>query len=384
MNRNAKALIVVAALLLATAAAVLRSHWFRRQQSPQLFWGAVPARTSALVYVDVAALRSSPFFGEIYRWAPNPGQDADYQNFVQSTGFNYERDLDAVVIYSQDFSPDSSSQNSADAHSDTGAAPRRKAKPPDSPKHSVVAIAAGRWNRDRIAAYARQNGASQSVAGHQVVRVSLEAPASTVYFATIDGNRLALSSELTLLSDLLTEGPQNPDQAEWNARIRRVAGSPVFAVLRQDSRAAEALAQKAPGGFQSPQLSSLLAELQWTTIAARPVGRELQLVSEGETGSESTALELSDVLKGIVALAETGLSDPQLRRQLDPGLRSAYLELLGSVDVRRLDRGRTKSVRLSLTVTPQFFDAVKRSSPPPGPAAPPGAPRSAPRSSGKS
>jgi hypothetical protein len=371
LTATRKTWIAVGGLLLACAAgAWLAAHWFRAARQSQLFLQTVPAKASGLVYVDVAALRSSPFLNEIYRWAPHPDRDSDYKNFVQSTGFDYERDLDAVLIFSLASSKPNSSESSATPKANSSkprpnTAPKANAADDATPPQArgLLAIAEGRWDANRIAAYARQNGTSQSVGGHEVVRVSLKDPVSTMYFAILGKGRLALSSDLGVLSDLLAGRLENPEQADWNARIRRVAGSPVFAVLRQDASAAEALAERAPGGFTSPQLSSLLEQLQWITVAAKPEAQQLQLVAEGETLSESTTLQLSDVLKGIVVLAETGLNDPKLRQQLDPALRAAYLELLQSADVTRLDRGQSKSIRLSLTITPKFLEAAKKAAP---------------------
>src|SRR5271155_4325565 len=58
----------------------------------------MPADASAVLYIDLDAMRQSPFLAELYKWAPQPKADADYTQFLQSTGFNYERDLDRVSI----------------------------------------------------------------------------------------------------------------------------------------------------------------------------------------------------------------------------------------------------------------------------------------------
>src|SRR5262249_29461187 len=145
---------------------------------------------------------------------------------------------------------------------------------------------------------------------------------------------------------------------DWRQRFVRLAGSPVFAVIRQD--AAASFADRAPGGLRSPQLSSLLTQLQWVTIAAKPDADQLRVVAEGESASESTQRQLADVLNGVLILAETGLNDPKLRQQLAPDIRQAFLELLKSADISRIDRGDTKSVRLVLSITPQFLDAARR------------------------
>lgn len=371
MSPRRRVWTTVALLLALVAAAALAARWLRPGKQPQLFLQTVPANTSALVYGDIAALRSSRFIDEVYRWAPHPEQDIDYKNFVQSTGFDYERDLDAVLIFLLKTKPPDST-----THSEANAAKPNSASDAAVPEsRASLAIAEGRWDANRIAAYARRNGATQSAGGREIVRVQLKDPATTLYFAVVDRKRLALSTELGALSDLLAGRVENPEQHEWEGRVRRVAGSPVFAVLRQDSGAAQALARRAPGGFSSPQLSSLLEQLQWITIAAKPGAEELRVVSEGEALSASTTLQLSDLLKGIVVLGQTGLNDPRAREQLDPALRAAYLELLQGAEVTRIDRGRTKSVRLSVAITPKFLESARPVAPvPANPPAPPAGP----------
>jgi hypothetical protein len=78
---------------------------------------------------------------------------------------------------------------------------------------------------------------------------------------------------------------------------------------------------------------------------------------------ESTARQLADVLNGVVILAEGGLNDAKARQQLDPAMREAYLELLKSADVSKLDRGDTKSVRLVFEITPGFLEAARKTPP---------------------
>jgi len=47
-----------------------------------------------------------------------------------------------------------------------------------------------------------------------------------------------------------------------------------------------------------------------------------------------------------------------VRQQLDPAMRDAYLQLLKSADVSKVDRGDTKSVRLIFEITPGFLEAT--------------------------
>jgi hypothetical protein len=125
-------------------------------------------------------------------------------------------------------------------------------------------------------------------------------------------------------------------------------------VLQQDSLLASALA-KAPGGFRSPQLATLLAQLQWISISAKPDGNLLRVVVDGESFTESTTRQLKELLSGLIVLAQVGLNDTKARKQLDPELRQGYLDLLQSADIQQIDRGTSKSVRIMFEMTPKIL-----------------------------
>ena len=351
----------------------------------------LPRDPDAVVYVDLASLRQSPFLAQLAAWAPQPQQDPDYAQFVADTGFNFERDLDHLVIAAP------SANTSAGGTS------------------SLFLIAEGKFDRNKIAAYAQRNGTKHNVDGHETFFVPLDTNAtaasrapdkttdksaspsrdagkSSLAFAFVSDRILIASNGATQLPpEMFSPAPtarDAPAHDEWHERFTRLAGSPVFAVIRQD--AAASLAGRAPGGFRSEQLSSLLAQLQWVTIAAKPDADELRLVAEGESLSDATARQLADVLNGVVILAQVGLSDPKVRQQLAPDVRQACLDLLKSADISKLDRGDTKSVRVVLSLTPQFLEAARRYSTPTPPnagasgggAARPAAPKSRSRKSG--
>jgi hypothetical protein len=115
--------------------------------------------------------------------------------------------------------------------------------------------------------------------------------------------------------------------------------------------------------LQSPQLSALLEQLQWVTLAGKPEGDRLRVVVEGEAPTDSVARQLSDFLSGALMLAQAGLNGPQVRQQLDPRAREAYLEILKGADISRIDRSNTKAVRLVFDVTQKFLSAARNAVP---------------------
>ena len=65
-----------------------------RQQLLQL----LPTDATAVIFVDLDQLRASPFLARLYAWAPQPGADSEYAQFVHDTGFSYERDLKRLGV----------------------------------------------------------------------------------------------------------------------------------------------------------------------------------------------------------------------------------------------------------------------------------------------
>lgn len=294
----------------------------------------MPGDASAVVYLDLAELRSSPFLAQLFSMAPQASPDSDYVQFLQATGFHYERDLDrlAVAINRQ------------------------------TPNVTVFAIADGRFDRKKIEAYAAGYGALKTANGKTLYAVPLSGSSRKAYFMFLREDRMAWAND----ASYFFQQPRGFSPAEWREHFLRLAGTPMFAVLRQDSGTAEALAQ-APGSLHSPQLAALLEQLQWISIGGKSEGDLLRVGVEGECLTASTVRQLKDLLSGIVVMAQMGLNDAKTRKQLDPELREGYLELLQSVDIQQVDRGTSKSVRVVFDVTPKLLHAAA------GPAAAPNA-----------
>jgi hypothetical protein len=291
---------------------------------------AMPPDASTVLFADLTELRRTPFAAEFYNWIPKSQQvDAEYAQFLRETGFDYERDLDRAAIAVIKVEKES----------------------------KLFAVAEGRFDRKKIEAYAFRSGTREPRGGREIFSVPLSGSARKISFAFLSKEKVALT-DAGDLAPFLAPLPNNADAREWRERFTRVAGSPVFAVMRQDAAAGSALASRTMGGFQSPQLSALLDQLQWITLAGKPQDKTLRIVAEGECASEQTERQLADLLNGLLLLAQAGLSSPQTRQQLDPRIRDAYLDLLKGADVSRLDRRDTKSVRVTFDVTPKLLEAA--------------------------
>lgn len=285
----------------------------------------MPEDASAVVYVDLSELRTSPFLAELFRLAPRTTPDSDYAQFIQATGFNYERDLDrlALAINHQSENP-------------TG-----------------FAVAQGRFDRKKIETYGARYGLLKTAEGRTLFAVPMNGSSRKAFFTFLRDDQMAWAND----SAYFFKQRPNPSRAEWREHFLRLAGTPIFAVLRQDSGAAMPLPQ-GPGELRSPQLAAMLAQLQWISIGGKPEGNLLRVGIEGECLTEGTVHQLKELLGGIVVMGQMGLNAPKTRKQLDPDLREGYLELLQSVDIQQLDRGTSKSVRVVFDVTPKLLQSA--------------------------
>jgi hypothetical protein len=304
-----------------------------RGDSRESLLQSLPPDASAVIYVDFAELRRSEILKGISNWSAAATTDTDYKQFVSDTGFDYERDLDRVGI----------------------AAASRGAT------RNYFVVADGNFDRKKIEDYLRKNGGSEQKGGKEIFHYAapntnpnLYLPQRLISIALLSSHRLVLTDAPDLPAEL-DASQRSAGRAEWTERFERLAGTPVFALIRQDAAIGALLNNQAPGGLRSPQLAQLLNQLLWVSIAGKPEGTDFRAVLEGECPNEATMRQLSDFLNGITILADAGLNDPKLRQEMDPAERQAYVQLLNSMDVTRLDRGRSKSVRVTFVVTPEIW-----------------------------
>ncbi|MGB2629504.1 MAG: hypothetical protein WAK20_22170 [Candidatus Acidiferrum sp.] len=307
-------------------------HWFSGAPAGvrAAILSALPDDPSTVVFLDLGQFRSSAFLPQLLNWAPSIPAEEDYLRFVQATGFNYETDLDLVAI---SFTHDGSNSS------------------------TTFAVAQGRFDRKKIEAYAAQTGERLSQGGKTVFALNLKNSTRKSFFSFLQDDRIAWTNN-PAYATLFNEPGHSADKARWAEQFARLGGTSVFAVIRQDATTAQALVQQAPNGFRSPQLASLLAQLEWITVGGKPEGKDLRVVMEGQSSTESTIRQLKEFLGGILILAQAGLNGPVNRKQLDPQLREGYLNLLKSAEVESVDRGADKSVRVMFLITPALLDAL--------------------------
>jgi len=330
---KSRKLLLSATLVFLAGVAVMfaHRHWHSRDSSTDRgeMLALMPEDATAVVFVDLAQFRTSTFLAQLFAWAPRPAVEEDYEQFVKATGFNYEKDLDRFAV----------------AFSQQSKEPLR------------FAIAEGRFDRKKIEQYAERSGLRISHNGVVIFSINWKNAARPSFFTFLRGDRIAWTDDPSYAA-LFQKQISVSSSADWAAHFSRLAGTPIFGVLRQDGSAVASLAEQAPGGFRSPQLAFLLGQLQWITLGGKPEGDSLRVVVDGECGSETTIHQLKDFLAGIIVLAQAGLNTADTRKKLDPQVRQAYLELLKSAEVESLDRGTSKSVRVIFDVTPKILQTA--------------------------
>jgi hypothetical protein len=335
LTRSIKLALISAMVVFLLAGLLLAVHFSRNsdRSARQHLLQFVQADATGVIYLDFEELRASPFLVELYAWAPDSIEDSEYAQFVHDTGFSYEHDLQRVAV-------------SISSHGIST---------------NIFAVADGKFDRKKIEAFFSRNGTSTQQGKWRVFRLNATANEKPLLFTFLSNDRVAFANYEDF-SAALSAAPSDSYHAEWNSRFERLAGSPAFAVIRQDPKMQSVLNTVAPGGFQSPQLSALLAQLQWISIAGKPDGDQLRVVTDGESVAPSVTSQLNEFLLGVLLLAQNGLNDPKLRQTMNPEERQAYLELLKSADVQKIDRGEWKSVRVLLEITPKFLDIARRAS----------------------
>ena len=200
----------------------LRVHVFLRDHSfPELIELA-PAHSTFIAYIDLAELRKEPLIGHLAALAEPVTVDPDYEQFISSTGFDYQRDLDQVVI--------------------TATADEK------------LAIADGRFDRKKIEEYALRSGTIEKRNGHTVYVINSKI-AGAGYFADVSrcasyraqrGRRFhRISYKSTRAS-----GPANAPKAFSCRRVACVCGL-------EDSRFANAC--RRPNGVVHRSSSAIVA-----------------------------------------------------------------------------------------------------------------------------
>ena len=329
MQRSRKTFLISAGVAAAAIAAGLlfygilrRSATAHASPAPELL-SALPAGAPTLVYMDLAAVRASSF----YQHRPDKGPIAipnqDYADFVRSTGFDFEKDLDRVVIASWPAS---------------GGEQRRD-----------VAIAEGRFDRAKIRDYATRKGKLDHQQGRDVFLFPTGDRTGMSSVTFLDDHRIAVVAGPSI-APLFAGHSDSPAADPARERAARLDGAAAFAITRvppiPDNPGA--------GGIQgagTAQLLSMARSVQWVTLAARPEGDDVRISLEGECENSTDAIQLKSALELLRMFGRAGLESPKTRQSMDPAALAMLETLLSSAEVTQA----AERVRILVEITPDVW-----------------------------
>lgn len=295
----------------------------------------LPPDAPGIGYIDVAALRKlqdSPLAAMLGLANSSPEEDREYEDFVRDTGFDYARDLDKAAIA---FWPASRLTPSNNIDAD-----------------HIVAVAEGRFDQQKIEAYALRTGRLVTRGAESIYEVPGDPPVAFKFFSP---TRIILASGKDA-ANLLGSSHSGSRDPAVQALVNRVTGGPLFAVARTDNL---------PASFydnfrNSPQLEGLARDVQGLTLVGQPEASDLQLVLDADCNSMTNAIEMATLLDGLRVFGSMALSDPKTRRQMTREQAAFATAFLSQAKVTHQDRW----VRLTLDVTPTML-APKGSDPKP-------------------
>ena len=129
-----------------------------------------------VAYADVTALRNSVLVQYLAAMAQPTVTDPDYAEFVRSTNFDYQRDLDRVLLTVR-----------------------------SGPVAETLVFADGRFDRERIEQYALRSGKSHEQDGHRVYVVPSAKSGKNISITFLNAGRIALSDGGDIASALQSQ-----------------------------------------------------------------------------------------------------------------------------------------------------------------------------------
>jgi hypothetical protein len=295
------------------------------------FLSALPPGAPTLVYVDLSAIRASSFYQHRPDKGPIAVPNRDYADFMHATGFDFEKDLDRVVVASWP---------------STSIAEQRKS----------VAIAEGRFDRAKIRSYAAQKGKLDQQQGRDVFLFP-SAPAGTWSSVTfLDDHRIAIVAGPSI-APLFAGNPDHSAADPARERATRLDGAAAFMITEVPP-----LPDKTAASSQNPasaQLISLARSVHWVTLAARPEGDNLRISLEGECDTASSAVQLKSTLDVLRMFGRAGLESPKATQSMNAASVTQLENLLSSIEITQ----SAERVRILLELTPDVFKLSEKNKP---------------------
>src|SRR5277367_1725280 len=349
INSTRRALIVLAVFLLLILAAVGGFYYWQHRPLPPMvspvagvavsgpepgILSELPSDAPVIAYVDVAALRklqNSPLAAVLGLTSPGPQADREYAAFVRDTGFDYQRDLDhaGVAMWPAGFGTPNNVLGD----------------------DRVLSIADGRFDQQKIKAYALRTGRATTSGAHEVLEVPGNPPVSVEFLSP---TRIALAGGHNANELLARVSPNASSSASrgpaMQSRIQRVAGAPMFAVARTDRLPQSIYAPL----HNSAQLEQIARSVEAITLAGQPDRDNLKITIDAECDALKNAVQLAFLLETGKMAGSMALSDPRTRRQLT---KEQFVFLEALLNHAAIDH-QNKIVRITLEITPDMLTAA--------------------------
>jgi hypothetical protein len=326
MQRSRKTFFVSAAVAVCAIGVALMTFGIFRHGAtahaspvPELF-SALPAGAPTLAYIDLAAIRASSFYQRRPDKGPIAIPNQDYSDFMRSTGFDFEKDLERVVVAS--WPPDS----------------------PNGPRRSI-AIAEGNFDRAKIHDYAMRKGKLDHQQGREVFLFPGNDAKTTNAITFLGDRRIALVAGSSIAPVFENHADAAGDPVR--ERALRLDGAAAFVITHVPSIPDNAGAG-APGGAQ---FLTLARSVQWLTVAARPEGDNLRVSLEGECDNASDAAQVKTALELMRMFGRAGLEGQKNKQSMDPATLAVLENMLAGADVTQA----AERVRILVEVTPDVW-----------------------------
>lgn len=306
-------------ILLVIALVAAAFYWLSKRDTPAPIgelsgiFAEVPGDAIAIAGVDLQELRESAFWQKTVALFPEANRDPEFSQFVKESGFDYERDLDRVVMAW------SLAENN---------------------EVQTTAIAEGRFDREKIRTYAGSHGRIEMQDGVETYRLDREKESAP---------RLRfLNDSRVLITEASAAGHSVRKQASLGLGMREklaeVSPTAIFAVIH-----IEALPKSSIGRSHDPiqSLQDLRGTMDWLTLAARPEDDRLRIQLQGQAPSTFKAIQAGLLLDGFKALGVSTLRNPKAQTNLSEEQRAALLDLLQKTQITR--EGERLQARLELT-----------------------------------
>src|SRR5438874_2858010 len=283
---------IYVALFAATVAvaAIALLLWLGTQRAP-LAARLLP-EADAIVYLDLRPMRLAATFAQ----TPKIERDAEYDNFVRATGFEFERDLQQAAIA---------------VHLPATSAPPASA---GEPRFSEIFV--GRFDTARVTNYFRKNARQiENYRGHDIFVVPVEG--RTVRLALLSQDTAAVSNveDQQIIRNMI-----DAFAGRWRAR-----GPQLVQAHYRDLPAASlvwALAELS----QSPTLGGIQIQMpaDVTWVASIRYAGSIDLEAQAIARSENDAKQIADTLnlfsgmtRSIQANLRAGGTDPDVKKFFD-------------------------------------------------------------------